>query len=124
MTLYQLLAKTVILQVLFVAVKVIFFGYMNVELLPVLIVYYLVLAATSIAVVRRMGPLNYFEAGFVMVLWLILSLATDYIITANLAGREIYDDGHFWWSYAVVLLAIIIFHKKVHVEVRKGNLTR
>lgn len=124
MTLELLLKKTLLLQVLFVATKVIFFGFLNVDLLAILIIYYLVLAAMSIAIVRRMGALNYFEAFFTMGLWLVLSLLTDFLLTANLAGKDIYNDGHFWWSYAIVLLVILIFHKKVHVEVRKGNLQR
>lgn len=124
MTLDQLLIKTVTLQVMFVILKVLFFGFLNVESIVILVVYYLVLAAVSIAVVRRIGALNYFEAFLVMGLWLIVALATDFLITANLAGSEIYNDGHFWWSYLIVLVVILVFHKKVHVEVRKGNLTR
>lgn len=124
MSLDQLLIKTISLQVMFVILKVFFFGFLNVELLPILVVYYLVLAGMSIAVVRRFGPLNYFEAFLVIALWLIIALLSDYLVTANLAGKEIYSDGHFWWSYAVVVLAILIFHKKQHVEVRRGNFTR
>ena len=124
MTLDQLIIKTVILQVLFIGVKVIFFGILNVNLLPIVIVYYVLLAAMSIAVVRRFGPLNYFEMFFVMIIWLIISLVADFVITSSFAGREIYSSANFWWSYAVVLLAMLMFFKKEHVEIRKGNLKK
>jgi hypothetical protein len=74
----------------------------------------------AIALIRRFGPINYFEAFFVMFLWAVISLASDLIITSSIIGREVYSDWHFWLSYVVVLLAILIFHKKQHVEVRKA----
>lgn len=120
MTPGQLISKTVLMQLFLVIIKIIFFGFLNIELLSILIVYYLLLAAFAIALVRRFGPLNYFEAFLAMGLWLILSLVMDYLITASIIGREVFSDYHFWISYAVVLLAILIFHKKQHVEMRKA----
>ena len=120
MTPAQLIIKTVTMQALLVILKVIFFGSLNVELLSILILYYLLLAASAIALVRRFGPINYFEAFLAMILWLILSLATDYLITVPIVGKEAYSDIHFWISYPVVLLAILFFHKKQHVEMRKA----
>lgn len=120
MTPAQLIIKTATLQALLVILKIIFFGYLNIELLAILIIYYLLLSACSIALVRRFGPINYFEAFLVIILWLIISLATDYYITATVVGGEVFADIHFWISYAVVLLAILIFHKKQHVEMRKA----
>ncbi len=120
MTPGQLISKTVLMQLFLVIIKIIFFGFLNIELLSILIVYYLLLAACAIALVRRFGPLNYFEAFLAMGLWLILSLVTDYLITASIIGREVFSDYHFWISYAVVLLAMLIFHKKQHVEMRKA----
>lgn len=120
MTPGQLISKTFIMQVFLVVVKIIFFGYLNIELLAILIVYYLLLAASAIALVRRFGPLNYLEVFLAMALWSIISLATDFLITSAITGREVFSDYHFWISYAVVLLAMLIFHKKQHVEMRKA----
>jgi hypothetical protein len=120
MTPGQLLTKTVIMQVILVVIKIIFFGFLNIELVPILIIYYLLLAASSIALVRRFGPINYFEAFFAMGLWLVLSLLTDYFITSAVTGKDVFRDPHFWLSYVVVLLAMLIFHKKQHVAVRKA----
>lgn len=108
------------MQVLLVMIKIVFFGFLNIELLAILIIYYLLLVASSIALIRRFGPINYFEAIFAMVLWLIISLITDYVITSAVTGKEVFSDWHFWISYAVVLLAMLIFHKKQHVEIRKA----
>lgn len=120
MTPAQLILKTLFMQVFLVIIKVIFFGFLNVTLLPILIIYYLLLAAAAIALIRRFGPINYFEAFLAMFLWAVISLASDLIITSSIIGREVYSDWHFWLSYGVVLLAILIFHKKQHVEVRKA----
>lgn len=120
MTPAQLILKTLFMQVFLVIIKAIFFGFLNIELLSVLIIYYLLLAAAAIALIRRFGPINYFEAFLAMALWLVLSLASDFLITSTIIGREVFADSHFWWSYLVVLLAMLIFHKKQHVEVRKA----
>lgn len=120
MTPAQLIIKTVTMQALLVILKVIFFGSLNIELISILVIYYLLLAASAIALVRRFGPINYFEAFLAIILWLIISLITDYLITATIVGREVFSDKHFWISYLVVLLAILFFHKKQHVEMRKA----
>ncbi len=120
MTPAQLILKTLFMQVFLIIIKVIFFGFLNVTLLPILIIYYLLLAAAAIALIRRFGPINYFEAFLAMILWVIISLVSDLIITSSIIGREVYSDWHFWLSYGVVLLAMLIFHKKQHVEVRKA----
>ncbi|HMR55400.1 MAG TPA: hypothetical protein PKD34_02300 [Candidatus Doudnabacteria bacterium] len=120
MTPAQLILKTLFMQVFLIIIKIIFFGYLNISLLPILIIYYLLLAAAAIALIRRFGPINYFEAFLAMFLWAVISLASDLIITSLIIGREVYSDWHFWLSYAVVLLAMLIFHKKQHVEIRKA----
>lgn len=124
MTLDQLVTKTIVLQALLLIVKVIFFRFLNMDLLPILVVYYILTAALGIAVVRRIGAINYFEAFFLIIVWLVLGLVTDYYIVAAMAGREALRDIHYWITYGVIILSILLFHKKVHVEVRKGNMTR
>ncbi|HMQ02017.1 MAG TPA: hypothetical protein PKD79_03045, partial [Candidatus Doudnabacteria bacterium] len=66
-------------------------------------------------------PINYFEAIFAIILRLILSLISDFVITSSLIGRAVFADSNFWWSYLVVVLAMLIFHKKQHVEIRNAT---
>lgn len=124
MTPGQLIIKTLIVQVLLLATRIVFFRALNIELLPVLILYYLFLAAISIAVARRLGVVNYLEIFLTIIIWLVFSLAIDLIITREIIGTDLYTTWNFWISYLVMPLAILIFHKKQHVEVRKGNYQR
>lgn len=120
MTPSQLIAKTAVVQVLLFATRVVFFRYLNIELLPILIVYYLFLAAVSIAVARRLGVVNYLEIFLTIIIWLVFSLVIDLILTREIIGGDKYLTTNFWISYLIMPLAILIFHKKQHVAVRKG----
>ncbi len=120
MKLDQLILKTIIVQVLLMITKVIFFRFLNTDLLPILILYYLILAAISIAIVRRMGVLNYFEGILVTIIWLVLNILIDLLITQAIIDNGVFSNGHFWISYLVLPLAVLIFHKKAHVETRKA----
>lgn len=119
MTINQLLLKTIYMQVFLIIIKIIFFGYLNINLMAILVVYYLLLAAAAIALIRRFGVVNYFEVFLAMILWLILSLISDIVITSKIVGADVYKDFHFWLSYVVVLLAMLLFHKKMHVVARQ-----
>lgn len=124
MTPGQLIAKTAIVQVLLLASRIVFFRFLNIDLLPIAIIYYLLLAAISIAVARRLGIVNYLEIFLTIIIWLVFSLVIDLVITREVIGSEQYLTLHFWISYLIMPLAILIFHKKQHVEVRKGNYQR
>ena len=119
MTVARFLAGIIGAQVLFVLAKTFFISFLNIETLVARIGLWVILAIIAIAVVRRMGVLNYLEAFLITIVWLVVSLLTDLVITTTLTGREVYTTWYFWISYLVVILAIIIFHKKSHVEVRK-----
>lgn len=121
MTISQLITKTILVQVLLVVVKVIFFQFLNIELLAIAVVYYLVLIALLIAVARRFGAVNYFEIFLATLIWTALSLVIDYYITSHLIELKVYSNGIFTWSYLVMPLVIIIFHKKSYVEARKSS---
>ncbi len=120
MKLDQLILKTVIVQVLLMITKVIFFRFLNTDLLPILILYYFILAVISIAVVRRLGVLNYFEGILVTIIWLVLNILIDLLITQAIIDNGVFSNVHFWISYLVLPLTVLIFHKKAHVETRKA----
>ncbi|QQS23220.1 hypothetical protein IPM19_01490 [bacterium] len=120
MTPGQLILKTAIVQVLLLATRIVFFRLLNIELLPILIAYYVFLAAVSIAVARRLGVVNYLEIFLTIIIWLVFSLVIDLVITREVIGGDKYLTVNFWVSYLIMPIAILIFHKKQHVAVRKG----
>lgn len=121
MTIASLLLGTIAGQILFVLTKIFFINSLNMESWTVTILYYLALTIITIAVSRRMGTLNYFEDIFLIVVWLIVSLIVDFVITTSVTGKDVYTTSYFWISYLVISVSLLLFHKKVHVEVRKAN---
>lgn len=119
MTLGKYLFTTLIAQVLFILTKLVFIQYLNIESTTFVVLFWLCLAVISIAIVRRIGILNYFESFFLAFTWTLVALFLDLMITTTITGRAVYSTGYFWLSYAVVAIAIVIFHKKAHVEIRK-----
>ncbi len=124
MTIASLIFGTLIGQILFVITKVFFFNYLNIDLLPVKIAYFLALIIISIAVVRRMGILNYLESVFLAVVWAVALLITDFVITASLIGGDMFTDFYYWISNLAIVLSVIVFHKALHVQVRKANVNK
>lgn len=124
MTADQLLIKTIILQIILVILKVVFFGWLNMDSWPIIIFYYIFVAGLGISIVRRFGPINYFEAFLLVIVWLFISLISDYYIVSAIAGVQALKDVHYWLVYPVIIASIIFFHKKIHVEVRKGRMAR
>jgi hypothetical protein len=122
MTIASLLLGTIAGQILFVLTKILFINSLNLESLMVMVGFYLILIVETIAVVRRMGVLNYFESIFLIAVWLITSILVDLVITTSYTGRDVYGTLYFWMTYLAIGLAILVFHKKLHVEVRRENI--
>ncbi len=120
MTLDKLIIKTVVVQVLIFITKVLFFKYLNIELIGILVFYYILLSVISITTIRRLGIMNYFEIILITIIWLVLSLLIDLMITSPVVNKEIFKNLHFWVSYLIMILATIIFHKKLHVDTRRN----
>jgi hypothetical protein len=121
MTIPSLLLGTFIAQVLFVITKVFFINSLNMDAWAIMVAFFVLLIVETIAVVRRMGTLNYVESFFLSGVWLITLLIVDYIITSRLIDEEIYTSMYYWMTYLVIILSVIFFHKKLHVQVRKAN---
>jgi hypothetical protein len=122
MTIASLVIGTIISQILFVLTKVIFIHYLAIDLLVIKIAFYVALVLITIAVVRRLGTLNYLESILLCIVWFFTSVLVDMAITSFLIGREMYSHVYFYISYLIILIAIMVFHKALHVEVRKSQL--
>ena len=119
MTIAKFLTGVFASQILFIITKIIFINYLNIDSYFFIAVMWIVLSAITIAIVRRMGVLNYFESFFIAVVWTVFSLVLDLLITTAVTGRDVYRTYYFWLSYLLVILVIIIFHKKAHVQMRR-----
>ncbi len=119
MTIARLFIGTVVSQILFVLTKLLFINVLNIDSAIFQYGMSFVLALITIAIIRRMGVLNYLESFFTTIVWLVISLVTDLVITTSFTGRDVYKTWYLWISYIVVIVAMIIFHKKIHVETRK-----
>mgnify|MGYP001589195783 CR=1 FL=1 len=120
LTLGQLVSKTILLQIIFLVVKVIFFDYLNWELWPIMIVFYVLIAVSSIAIVRRFGDINYFEAFLILIVWTVVGLLVDLVIISKIVDIKLFSNVHLWFSYLAMILAVLIFDRKEHVALRKA----
>lgn len=121
MTITSLLLGTISAQVLFVITKIIFINYLNISSWTVVILFYVALAIITIAISRRMGTLNYFEGILLVVVWTIIGLIADIVVTTHFTGRSVYASGYFWLTYVLIGIVLFVFHKKIHVEARRSN---
>lgn len=122
MTIASLLIGTFISQVAFVILKVFFYRNLNTDSWTAIILFWLAFSILIIAIVRRMGILNYAESFFLTAVWFITSLIVDVVITATVIGNyDMYKTLSYWITYLVLIVVLITFHKKQHVEVRKAN---
>lgn len=119
MSITSLVVGTIVSQILFIITKIVFINYLNLDSSIVFWLLFIFLTVETIAVVRRMGVLNLFESLFVSVIWLIISLLVDIVITTTFTGRDVYSHLYFWATYLLIILAVMVFHKKVHVQARK-----
>jgi hypothetical protein len=120
MTIASLLLGTAAFELLFIFTKVIFLHYLNMDSVVIVVAYFVAIVIVTVAVVRRMGVLNYVEAFFLCLLWILVTLALDFLITATLISRDFFSLWNYWLSYLVFVIALILFHKKLHLQVRRA----
>lgn len=106
--------------VLFGIVKFFSVSFFGFDGIASLMVFYALIVIVSAAVCRRMGVLNYFEAMLIAVVWMIFSLLFDYYLTVPAIGKPTFVYWQFWLAYPVSAVAVLLFHKKAHVQARKA----
>lgn len=121
MTIASLLIGTFTSQVILVLLKVFFFRSLDLGNNLVIALFYFAFVIVTIAIVRRLGILNYIESIFLSAVWLITSLLVDVVITATVVGYDMYQTWTYWLSLLVMIIVIISLHKKQHVQVRKAS---
>ncbi len=83
------------------------------------IVFLVLTAAVAAAVVRRFGHISFLEVIFCSIMWVGGDLLLDLLVTSNFTGAGMFKFWQLWVSYAVLFLALIFFHKKRHIYIRR-----
>ena len=121
MTSGKLIGYGVVLSLILTTLKLFFYRFLNTESVIILIVIYLLLMVLTIASVRRVGIINYLESVVVIIFWLSFGLIFDIFAIGFGYGLEPYTHITFWLMYPLLLLTIFLFHKKRHVDIRRGG---
>ena len=83
------------------------------------IVFLGIVAVFSVALVRRFGVIHYLEAVTIIITWAVLDSITDLLLTSNFTSLSIFSNLTYWLGFLVLALAIMFFHKKRHLHIRK-----
>lgn len=101
------------------AEKYIFFAVLGFSAAWQLFVYYLLLIIFSRIFARRFGVINFLEAIFTALVWLLIILFLDYLFAKSLISTAIFRTANYWWSYLAIFVSVFFLHKKRHIHVRK-----
>lgn len=82
------------------------------------VAFWLISAVIYAAIVRRMGIMNFFEAIFIAIAWVLGNLLLDLMLVSAYTGLQIFHSHQYWGGYVVMAAAIMLFHKKRHIQVR------
>ncbi|MDE2311877.1 MAG: hypothetical protein KGJ93_02175 [Patescibacteria group bacterium] len=100
--------------------KWLFFGYIDYLDGSWQVLYFLSTAVLVLILVRLLGVVTLLEAGFIAVFWFFTSLALDLFVTAPLTiGLKIYFSYALWVGYGLMMVMVVLGHKKRHIQVRK-----
>ncbi len=82
------------------------------------IFFFLLTGATTAALVRRLGVLNYLESFFIIITWTLTGVLVDLVFTSAYTGLSIFGSSQYWWGLFCMDLSVFLFHKKRHVHIR------
>jgi|SRR3989344_1619370 len=82
-------------------------------------IYYILLVIFARVISRRLGVINFLEAIFAALIWLLMILVLDSLIAKPLMSADVFRSSNYWWSYLAILIAVFFLHKKRHIQVRK-----
>lgn len=82
-------------------------------------VYYILLIIFARVICRRLGVINFIEAIFTALVWFLMILLLDSLIAKSFMPAWVFRSEHYWWSYVAILIAVFFLHKKRHIQVRK-----
>lgn len=83
--------------------------------------YWGVILIITTFLVRRLGVLNFLEAGSIAVFWFLAFLFLDFILVSGYLGMGIFSQGAFWVGHMCMMFAVFFFHHKRHIQIRKEH---
>ena len=83
--------------------------------------YCAVIVILAALLIRTVGVMNYLEAIFIAVVWLVLDFVVDALVTYPLSGIGIFSSALLWVGYSFMMLSVIVFHQKRHIAIRRGQ---
>lgn len=101
--------------------KLFSYNVLNIESVFIIIFIYLFILLGGIAMVRRIGIINYLESIIIIIVWLIFSLILDVFTFGFSYNLDVYTKPSFYGTYLIIITAVFFFHKKRHIDIRKGG---
>ena len=124
MTLGKITILGLLLWLLLLSEKFLFFGAIATAGVWKLWAYYLIIIIICRVLARRLGILNFLEAFFVATIWLLIVLLFDYWVGKRLLGNFVFQDKHYWYGYIAAFVSVFFLHKKRHIQIRKEQAAR
>ena len=82
-------------------------------------VYYILIIIFARVISRRVGVINFLEAIFVSLVWMLIILLLDTFIAKKLLDPQIFTLKHYWFSFLALFVGVFFLHKKRHIQIRK-----
>lgn len=109
MTITRLLIALLFEWAVLALLKVIFLNHNLLQTDQGIYLYLILTAVISAAIIRRVGYINYLEAGVASLVWLTFVGFLDYIITNQFLSAPAFSHNHVWLAYLIIVLAILFF---------------
>lgn len=119
MTFVRFLGFGVLSALILSVLKILFFGFLDPLNIVVQYLYWFLTFVVVVACSRRLGFINYLEAVVVLVIWLVIALFFDLLIASQFLGLVLFKNFYILFGYLIMALAIFMFHKKRHVQIRR-----
>lgn len=117
MTIAGLVLSTIGSTIIFGLFKFVFFAFFDNPTWAVTAGFWLGLVIVATAIVRRLGIINYAEAILLTVVWLLFGLLLDGLLVSRALGGGLLKSWLYWLSHLVIMLSVLLFHKKVHTKI-------
>lgn len=108
----------ILLWLLLSLLKGLFLQALNLQVWPLQVLFIFATIIISMACARRLGVINYLEAGLVAFLWTAGVLIVDLMLLYAVLKLPVFSGITQWLSYGAVATGIFFFHKKRHVHIR------
>ncbi len=108
-----------LLWILLALLKAVFLNILNLDSVLLQMFFGFLVFVISMACARRLGVINYLEGALVTTIWTLGLLFFDFFVLRIILGIFVFSKTVLWLGYGLTAVAIFLFHKKRHIEIRK-----